>query len=213
MTEKQLIDNLLNIPNSEMFSAESRISTLTIALRGSRKLSGRNLDTGKLITENEKLDKLIEEMQEGRYYSSLFIGLTNYLILLDLFGILFTKNKKSKVPTKDGIMNALNNFTDLETNKKKAIKGLRNSLAHNFSLANKNYNYSLSYEYHTMIEIIENKSTIESKGKHKILVNINEVELCTLIENIYSKIISLHLIGEIQLTMSENEIKNRFTIK
>lgn len=212
MTEKELIGNLLNVPDSEQFSNESRVSTLLIALRGARKLCGRSLDTGDLIDEDKKLDKLIEELEEGRYYSALFIGLTNYLVLLDLLGFVFTKQKNIKNIPKDGIMNALNSFTDLTPNEKKAIKALRNSLAHNFGLANKDYNFSLSYQYENMMEIARPPTVKKGESRQKILININEVELCTFIESIYTKVVNHHKKDEIYLTMTELQVKNRFTI-
>ena len=43
MDKKQLIGNLLGISGYNDFLHEERVSTLKIALRGSRKLSGRSL--------------------------------------------------------------------------------------------------------------------------------------------------------------------------
>jgi hypothetical protein len=90
---------------------------------------------------------------EERYHSSLLLGLTNYLIILELIGSVFKLKNNDDNYTKDGIEYALKLYTKLGNEKIKGIKALRNSLTHNFSLANNSHNFEISTDFIEMIEI------------------------------------------------------------
>ena len=70
--------------------------------------------------------------------------------------------------------------------------------------------FSLSDQYKNMIELSE---IIDPKtSSKKTEVKINEILLCSFIEDIYSSLIILFNEDELHLRLNENKIKSRFTI-
>lgn len=189
MNEKEIIGNFLGVKGYDSFNQENRDSTLMIALSGARKLTGRNIITGIPLGKKEKNEKIINEVKENRYRSSLFLGITSYLIILDLVGCVFKKKnitKKSNV----GIIQALIHFSTLEKPQRDTIKSLRNTLAHNFGLADDTHIFSLSTEYENLIELPqEGNQYYKAKTKNnENYTNVNEEKLCELIESVYKNL-------------------------
>jgi hypothetical protein len=132
MEQRELIERLLSFEPDK----DSRRSCLTMALKAARKYTGRDC-TGKDIKG------LIDDdiFNEDRFHSEYFSGLVLYLILLEQIGCLFKEIGYEEKNKTNGIKIALENFSIFkdEPEKIKAIVGLRNSLAHNFSLANEKH--------------------------------------------------------------------------
>ncbi|MEQ8909387.1 MAG: hypothetical protein RIC95_09355 [Vicingaceae bacterium] len=214
MNTDKLIGNILELKKYEEFKEEGRSSNLIIALRGARKLTGRDIKTGKLLSKKESLNKMNQDFKDGTYHSSLFLGLVNYLIILDLIGSLFSKQTANK-QRKNGLENALENFTVLKKEEKDAIKELRNSLAHNFGLGQPKNIFSLSNSYPKMISLPESKNDFfvtKSKSKDSY-TKINDVKLCSFVEEVFNEVKKCFGSNELKLKngLNEQEIKSRFT--
>jgi len=204
---KQFAENLLDI-SVPMEENPWRYSTISFLLKGARKLAGRDIITGeyKGIEFNEQ--NFIDET----YNSFLFTSLLHYLILLEQIGIIFVESKGER---KNGILLALDNFSQLTEEKKKAIKALRNSLAHNFGLTAKGYKFVLCQERNS--EIVQpasrtwNGDFLDKSEESDTIIYLND--LIEMIEGIYSELRNKIESNEITSQLSENEIKSRFTIR
>ena len=209
MSEKEVIDNLLNIDIQE----SQIISTLALAIRGARELGNRNVENGK-IDQQYSTDILDRQIENRTFVSSKFLALTNYLIIIDLIGNLFF-HKNGSENTSDTFKNALNNFTDLDSKTINSLKNLRNSLAHQFSLGNETEIFVLDYSA-SSDKIIESAEEIYHVGKRNIKKNEKNFttayywNICELVENIFSKILALNSQNELSIL---NKYKNGTSIK
>jgi hypothetical protein len=215
MNEKELIGNYLSISGYEDFKKEHRITTLSIALRGARHLCGRDTETGLRKTEDELINKSITDLEGGFFYSSQFLGLTNYLIILDLVGSLFN-NKSVKKKSKDGFEHALIHFTELNDAHISALKSLRNSLAHNFGLGTSSHIFSLSDSYIDMILLPSKGNEWHNSTNDKELsrTQINGVLLCDFIESVITSLSKEFTENNLGLKGGINELKleSNFTV-
>ena len=109
---------------------EGRNSCLVAALRDARRITGRNIDTGERENYFLGADKVVLSP-----YSP--IGLVNYLLILDMIGNIFTAKGKELDEVKNKIYSALFCFSNLSEEEIHVVLALRNSLAHNYGLANK----------------------------------------------------------------------------
>ena len=120
---------LLFLTENTLEEQENITSTVKLLIYEARELSGRNIKTG--IYDNSDLNDF-----ENKYYlynSRRFNGLFLYLLLLEVIGSLV--NSKSNPNSKNGIKRALIIFSDkIIGDNQSVIVGLRNSLAHRFSL-------------------------------------------------------------------------------
>ncbi len=110
---------------------DNTYSILVTAWQDARQLSGFDKEMGKqnLLLLNMNGDSILELGQS-------FIGLINYLLILDMLGSIFKKtgsNGKGN-PDSNNIFYVLGEFTGLIDKDRCAIKALRNCLAHNYSL-------------------------------------------------------------------------------
>ncbi len=131
------------------------------ALKDARKMTGRNIKTGKKDCTN----------RFGHLGS--WLGTLGYLSLLDQLGTCF-KRKNGPVldANKSGIIKALKNFTNFQDWEIDSIYALRNSLAHDYSLQNIN-NRRIEYTQHFQLDnsesgVLVKKATIQWNG------NLNE---------------------------------------
>ena len=214
MVDKHLIENILNIKNFD--PKENLVSTLTIALRGARRLTGRNSDTGLLLKEEERLELICQNIETDHYYSNQLLGITNYLIILDLIGCVFSRKDETKM-SKDGIEHALLNFSKLNNEDLKAIKALRNSLAHNFGLGNDAHVFSLSDKYSDMIKTPNKEDAyyLTKTKEERSYTNVNPNKLFDFIESIYIMLHQLLEVDKLELKkgVDEDVIRAKFTIK
>ena len=158
------------------------------------------------------------------YHSEYFTGLAVYLILLDQIGLIFCKVGYKAGKKTNGIQIALENFSRLDGEDIKALRALRNSLAHNFGLAtaknplskNKKQLYKFSLHFDKNQQPIRPNLNWqgdynEKNDSTKTVVGV--VKLCELVENVFSELISEFENGNVELRIKNlNEIKARFTI-
>lgn len=208
---------------------EGRKSNYLIALESARRLTGRNpLDgTAKCIYDMRfnllNINKILNEhaLNEQPVDEKMMIGITMYLILLDLIGCLFERSGKS-VSCKNGIKKALALFSDFENNEISAIVDLRNSLAHNFGLApdkrndKKKNKFTLSFSDGDKAITLPTKSWNGnySDKKDDSSTKIGVYDFCNEIEHVVTELTEVYNTGKLEFNkeMSEDEIKARFTI-
>ncbi len=215
--EKELLGSFLGITGYNSFEKDDRSSVLLVALRGARKLTGRDLNTGTLLVAGHPVDPSIEVMEEGRYYSNLLLGLTNYLIILDMLGFIFSR-KDVKKDIAEEMIHSMKNFTGLlELRHIEAIKALRHSLAHNFGLANKNYIFQLDLTITNLIELpVDNTGwRVKNIKKEENYTKINPIKLCNFVETAYKNLIQQFEHDNLKLksNLTLDQFMARFTIK
>jgi len=192
-------------------------STLCGAIKDSRKMTGRNIDTGAKDGSNTC----------GHLGS--WLGTMGYITILDQIGKCYRpKNKvpleKNKVPlekNKSAIIKALNYFTDFNDSEINALYALRNAFFHDFSLFNKD-NSKYLHQF-----IVDNDATNpvivlpknDWDGKLDNINNdnatyVNLQALGDLVENIYKKLLEMSNLGdlEIELEGKENELASRYSV-
>ncbi|MBL4586663.1 MAG: hypothetical protein JKX84_06375 [Flavobacteriales bacterium] len=200
---------------------DKKRSTLIMALRGARHLTGRDLLTG--VPKDEKSGANLESdmVWEAGYGPTVLIGLVFYLILLETLGSLFVRKKSSKSENLgDGITHALSNFSNpkLGTDEIKGIEALRNCLAHKFSLGNDTHIFSLSTEFNQLIELPKNEDKWHGKldKKEKYYTKINEVKMCQLVEDVFAKMVGEFEIGNLIVKKKHRKsmevLKAKYTI-
>lgn len=205
---------------------EIRKSNFMMALKSARRLTGRNpLDGTAKCIDDMRFNLLdIDKEDDQPTDEKMMIGLTMYLILLDLIGCLFERKDKS-VECKNGVKRALTLFSKLEPSKIEAIKDLRNSLAHNFGLAtetikdkkgkeNEGHKFTLSFTNDDPIIKLPTKewnNKYEDKEDESSTV-IGVYALCNEIENIIKDLMKTYESDNLKFKLPDEEIKSRFTI-
>lgn len=124
MTELEFIKKFVSDTHIE----GNRHSSFSIALRNARLIAGRDPVSG----INEYYDIL--ENTYGNLPPSSFIGLVNYLIILDMVGSIFCTHEIKA--SGSAINKALVYYTDLNEKDRYTIDALRNALVHSYSLIN-----------------------------------------------------------------------------
>lgn len=206
---------------------DGRRSNYLIALESARRLTGRNpLDriakcTNDMILSLSNTNNKFNTLNDQSAYEKMMIGITMYLILLDLIGCLFERSGKS-VSCKNGIKKALALFSDFENNEISAIVDLRNSLAHNFGLApdkrndKKKNKFTLSFSDGDKAITLPTKSWNGnySDKKDDSSTKIGVYNFCNEIEHVVTELTEVYNTGKLEFNkeMSEDEIKARFTI-
>jgi hypothetical protein len=211
---KELIGNLLRIEGFDSFKEEKRISNLIIALRNARAICGRNLDNGFIEAGRTSISISEEILRNNTYYSTLLLAVTFYLIILDLIGCVFSIKSTTKQKNKEGVVHALQQFTTLEEQDIDAIKSLRNSLAHNFGLANESHIFSLSSINEDLITHPRERWYGKVTKQEKYYTKINEVKVCQLVEDVFSSVVNEFKKDNLVLKKGLNEVdvKARFTL-
>lgn len=214
MVKEDLL-KLLFLTDNTLEEQENITSTVKLLIYEARELSGRNFKTG--IYDNSDLDDF-----DSKYYlynSRRFNGLFLYLILLEVIGSLV--NLKSNPNSQNGIKRALTLFSDkiIEENHP-AIVGLRNSLAHRFSLSTESkpkQGKPLCFEliWGKSFFIVENPITdwdgdFDKKGFY---TKIGVENLINHIEEIYNNVNEKLDLKELISIPEISELKARYTIK
>lgn len=204
---------------AESFEIENgRFSCLKLALDDARKLAGRNPENG-----NEEKDFLETKNSFLNPYS--YIGIINYLLILELIGEVF--HLKGFTSRKDNkIYLAFKQFDNtLSDNEIDAIISLRNCLAHNYGLVNIPNPSEFSTKLHRFV-LLNNRNTfiikfpsipwdcIFSNDSDSNLTAVSVPNLIELIEKTYSKLLyELHNNNvTLKLNNGVDELKRRFTI-
>ena len=187
MTEDDLIKKVLNLKRNP----DGSISTLTIAIRGARQLSGRNTDTGEIIPKID-LENFKKQTLGGTYESNKFMSVAMYLIIIDLIGNIF-KRKGGKEQKNQRFKQALEHFSELNSNQIDSLKALRNSLAHKFSLGNESEIFTLDFSKESEDIIVPPEERYVSKNRNNKSKDENVStayyeNICDLVENIYGEL-------------------------
>jgi hypothetical protein len=206
------IKRLIDI-NQPMEDNPCRFSTIALSLRGARKLSGRNLETG--VYEKNEYNE--QNFKENTVFSFQFLGLLSYLIFLEQIGSIFCN--KNETRCNKAILYALKTFSSLSNDKAEAVFALRNSLAHKYGLATEK-DRRLKFKFSILIE--ENTEIIKLPAKNwagdfsdksdETLTEIYTITLIDLIESIYTKIQEEIEKNNLEIQIEKDEIESRFTI-
>lgn len=208
----------------------NRKSTLRLALEQARHLIGfdrtKSISNGQFKARNfyveaelcEKCNDCEIKNKHCSDESDLFAALTLYFIALDQLGDLFgdaTENKSVKISS---ILKKtkLKEFED--ENVRSAIESLRNSLCHNFGLANNRrtfYKFSLDFSGDDGIVNLPQKQwngTWSDKSKETQTI-VNVFPLCNAIEKVIKSIVEKYENGELSCVIDDvEELKTRFTL-
>lgn len=106
----------------------NRLSSLKQAIKDARFLTNRDPGSG-------APDYSLLEKDKSIFNPYSFIGLINYYLVLDIIGAVFCLHS-SNYNNENPIEIALKDFSNLNSNEVSAIKALRNSLTHSYSLVN-----------------------------------------------------------------------------
>jgi hypothetical protein len=212
MTNSHFINLFVN--NLEI--KKNTYSCLSIAIRDARMITGRNLETGEM-----EFNILNTEKTFLNPYS--FIGIINYLLILDMIGSIFSL-KNFKTEKESNIYKALKQFSK-NINEKDifTIIALRNSLAHNYSLANipKSKKENDTKLHHFVIKNSIDEVTIKHNnkwdGKYNSKQDLNSTEIgaeniIALIEEVISNLKIEVEKDNVEINFSLDELKMRFTI-
>lgn len=208
--------NFINLFVNNLEIKRNTYSCLSIAIRDARMITGRNLETGEM-----EFNILNTEKAFLSPYS--FIGIINYLLILDMIGSIFTL-KKFKTEKENTIYKALKQFSK-NINEKDifTIIALRNSLAHNYSLANipKSEKENDIKLHHFVIKNSLTEETIRQNnkwdGKYNSKQDSNSTEIgaeniMVLIEKVISNLKNEVEKDNVEINFSIDELKMRFTI-
>lgn len=199
----------------------NRYSCLVIALTDARLITGRNIDTGQY-----ELNILTNGKNFLNPHS--FIGIINYLLILDMMGEIF-ETPNFKTDKTSNIYKSLEQFSSLRgrDNDIDTIIALRNSLAHNYGLINipKNQkDYSTKLHKFT-IDNSENAELIKYPSPNTVWncdfldkseyssTKIGYRKVIDLIESVYGYIKNGFEDGSVILSLKDEELKARFTIR
>lgn len=198
-----------------------------VALGDARILTGR--DENGLFIENNVLENGKTFLNQ---YS--FIGLINYLLILDLIGEVFKlKKSKSNIENQPKIYKALKQFTSLKDKDIYTINALRNSLAHNYGLVNipDNINKHKGTSLHKFIllnsddselikypeiewKIVVSEDDKENQSKkinfkdkdEKSSTKVSPIKLQELVEEVYQNLLNELTNNNVELSKSINGI-------
>lgn len=211
-TKSEILDFILGLSTDV-----ERKSTLQLALEQARHLIGYDNAQGinRCCFETRNTEAIINEMKDFCSDESCLLGaLTFYLIALDCLGCIFVKSKGNDRITKLLEEFDIECFKDLSS--KKAVQNLRDSLCHNFGLANRSNKYVLCYDNGGNNDIFgiyrKQKKTDWSDKQIEHQTVINVFQLCRAFEDTISVIIRKYKEGIITSNIENDELKARFTI-
>lgn len=213
---KELILGLTSNPN--------RKSTLQLALEVARRNCGIKEDG----TINDMVfgyrNDSVNLIMEGRNplcnsdEADLFSSLLIYLNCLEQIGTLFC----GKSNVKNGIIRTIKTYSPdlLSDEKQKALKNLRNSLAHNFGLVNITPNgkpiskYMLIYaKDNDIIKLPQVKWNGDFFNKaEETSIKVYVYSVIELVETIIRKLKEDYKNGQLEFAIDVEEVKSRFTI-
>jgi len=198
----------------------NRYSCLFVALQDARKITGRDMVKGNITND-------ILENDQSFLSPYSFIGVVNYLLILELIGEIFrlknfTTNKKNNIyKSLKQFSNSLND-KDIDT-----IIALRNSLAHNYGLINipnDQKEYVTKLHKFTLINMtngnlikypLQNWNLDYSDKSDETSTQISVIKLQDLIETVYKNLTTEIENDTVELALKKgiDELKARFTIR
>lgn len=197
----------------------ARFSNIVLLLKAARELTGRNIETG--VYEMGEINE--EDIVNGLYHSFQYVGLINYLILLEQLGSIFSPKQES-ICSSNGISCALKDFSELKDKLKvSAIVALRHSLTHKFGLATEKKKKDRKELQHKFILSIERNSKIveipsnpwdgnfsDKSDGTSTTIFIKDLE--ELVENIYQTIKTKLDRNELIVKIDLDELYSRYTM-
>lgn len=215
LNQDEYLEYLLKV--DDIFeNKHNRTSTVKLLLLGAREFSGRNIESG--IYEYKDLNDY--DFLNELYLVKRFNGILLYLILLELLGNLFQSNTEEVKG--NGIERALFLFSKKITgNKIDALKNLRNSLAHRFSLCTEikgsnMFKYTLNWDTDDEEQIItlpiKSWNGDYKESDESTFTTIYVQSLTDEIEKIYNRALLELKEKKVKLAISIDEINARFTI-
>lgn len=219
---EKIITDLINI-KQEQLNFKEKTSTIVLALKGARFLSGRNPYNAK-----ENISAVMDiDMNFLKMYDSLKnSGLINYLIFLEQIGSVFKIKDYDEEIEKElqgvrGIERALKLFLDnFEDKKIDSICNLRNSLVHRFGLSTKRYKsekFILSEEKSDIVvKLPQQKYKMEeiySNKEEVMMTTIYVNNLIDKIEEVFSNIVLHFSNNNLDLSVEKDEVLSRFFIE
>lgn len=214
--EKKYLTAFLKVNDPYMIGCEDnngkrRYSCLSKAYRAARLISGRDMETGSLDRKSVGLSPLLWDKQESPYFlgKNSFIGVLNYLIILEMIGSIFAKGHSRN---NNNIFNAIKDFSNCNEllgnrneRKIRAIIALRNALTHNYGLASPAYHsyhesfkFSLNYKKGEADPIVH----LPSSGNRWEWRNFSDKDSSS------NTIINSQRIGSLTETVLQNVIKD-----
>lgn len=215
---------------------KKRTSCLTKAYRTARLLSGRDMRTGALDEQSMGLVPALWTDEDSPYFlgKNSFVGVLNYLIILEMIGSIL-KKKNTSQPRGNGIVKALKVFSNCpelvtserknRTRKIRAISQLRNGLAYNYGLAvpasgratNESFKFALSYTMGAQDPIVILPANKWRKGDFSDKFDssnttINCQRIGTLVEDVLTNIIALLEEDSLKLRISMAKLKSMYTL-
>jgi len=196
-----------------------RFSNIVLLLKAARKLTGRNIETG--VYEMNEVNE--DDIVKGLYHSFQYVGLINYLILLEQLGSIFSPKQKS-ICSSNGISCALTDFSELKDKLKvSAIVALRHSLTHKFGLATEKKKDRKELQHKFILSIERNAKIVEipsipwdgnfSYKSNGTSTTIFIKDLEELVENIYQTIKAKLDRNELIVKIDLDELYSRYTMK
>jgi hypothetical protein len=210
MDKKTAINTHLKLNYQKANDGLIYFSTLCGAIKDSRKMTGRNIDTGAKDGSNKF----------GHLGS--WLGTMGYITILDQIGKCYRpKSKVQLEKSKSAIIKALSYYTSLNDLEINALYALRNAFFHDFSIYNKDnpkyLHQFIVYNHPTNPVVVLPKSNWDGKFKNISNDNatyVNLQALGDLVENIYKKLIELSDLDdlEIELEGKEFELVSRYSV-
>ena len=188
-------------------------SVLTVALRDSRRITGRDISTGKKLIIDEP------------FIIGCWLGILGYFSILDQIGKCFSNSERSINNKDNDIIQALRNFTDVSEEEIYALYALRCALIHEYSLFNmpktKNkiellvHRFSITIgDYYPLITLPKNQwnGNFGTNFKNDETI-VNVEKFCDLVENIYNYICKLFDEGKLNIKLKggSDELLQRFS--
>ncbi|TAJ10497.1 hypothetical protein DMA11_18885 [Marinilabiliaceae bacterium JC017] len=216
MTDTDFIKKFANSKEIE----KNRYSCLIIALQDARKITGRDMKNGNITNDILENDHSFLDP-----YS--FIGVVNYLLILELIGEIF-RLKSFTTNKKNNIYKTLKQFSySLDDKDIDTIIALRNSLAHNYGLINiphKQNEYITKLHKFTLINTrnanlikfpLQNWNLDYSDKSDETSTQISVIKLQDLIETVYKNLTTEIDNNAVELALKKgiDELKARFTIR
>lgn len=205
MLDKTTMDDLItyHLSGSENEVSASTIhkSSFSALLRDARSFTNRDIVTG---------EKISGSRHDG------WLGLTAYLILLDQIGSCF--NLIGGPRNNRNFLMPLVQFSDLSIVECEAIYALRCSMAHDYSLCNKDRNRKLWHMFElansdsSPVVSLPNKPWDGNYSNFNNMTRIHVVALCDLVEDIVTKVKGAHRDGKLELRLGMEEFGTRYSI-
>ena len=210
MDRKTAIDIHLKLNYQTADDGFIHYSTLCGAINDSRKMTGRNIDSG------------AKDGSNTFGYLGSWLGTMGYITILDQIGKCYRpKSKVQLEKSKSPIIKALNYFTDLDNSEIYVLYALRNAFFHDFSLFNKDnpkYLHRFIVDNHPTNKVVvlpKNKwdGKLDNINKDNATY-VNLQALGDLVEGIYNNLLDLSSTGdlEIELEGKEYELATRYSV-